>query len=342
MGNVTAPAIIMITGAAGFIGRHTVADARARGILVNAVVRSATSLPKSWKNDDGIRIFIADMARPDSQEHLLSALQGVGAVVHLAAAMAGDRQTQKRDTLTATALLVNAITQLKPKTNIRLVLAGSIAVYDLDIKNMIDESSPTEKSPEKRDVYCQTKLEQEVLVAQNSAANDLMTINMRLGIVFGPGRLMNAFLGRGFGPVLFRFTANGPLPICYVENCAQALVLAATTNHPLKQTEVINVVDDDLPNRRQYITAMSAQGWPRLVLPLPVALLRALADVLALVPALQSKLPGIMRSKVLASQTARISYSNARLKAALGWQPEWSFEQAMSRSIDHQQEQLHG
>ena len=84
MGEVKGEACrILITGAGGFIGRATVAEARARGLDVVALVRK--SVAPEWADDDGVTVVEADLSEPSSQQPLRRALRGCDAVIHAAA-----------------------------------------------------------------------------------------------------------------------------------------------------------------------------------------------------------------------------------------------------------------
>ena len=65
-----------------------------------------------------------------------------------------------------------------------------------------------------------------------------------------------------------RIGGNAPLPLTYVENCAQAIVLAAE-NTP-SGTTILNVVDDNPPSQRRYAALARSHVHPSpLMLPRP-------------------------------------------------------------------------
>ena len=82
---------VAVTGAGGFIGRNVVACLLERDWRVKAMVRrleTSTGLPKS----DRLEVVQADMRDAES---LRRAVQGANAVVHLAAAMADERDSDE-------------------------------------------------------------------------------------------------------------------------------------------------------------------------------------------------------------------------------------------------------
>jgi nucleoside-diphosphate-sugar epimerase len=321
---------VLITGAGGFIGRHCVQTALARGHKVIAVVRSAASVPDSWK-DLQVEVVIADLAVEDTQ--LSDTLMQADAVIHAAASLAGDEAQQLRDTVEATERLIELMGQM-PRAQRRLVLVSSISVYGADQlaeNTQMDEHSSIENNPDQRDTYCRSKLAQEAISMDAANADKLDLFIMRVGAVFGVGRLWNGHLGHALGPVLLRFGSKGEIPVSYVENCAKALVLAAET--PLSGVDVINVVDDDLPDRATYINALRKSGWPRFILPVSWRILSGVGTVSNLVPSISKKLPGLLRPAVLKSRMMPLRYDNSKLKSRLNWQAELAFDAAMKRSI---------
>ena len=221
----------------------------------------------------------------------------------------------RRDTLDATGALLAALPRVgRP----RLVLVSSLAVYAAGRPGgRIDEASPLEPRPERRDAYARVKLAQE---AQARAAAAGLWV-LRPGALFGPGRLWNAHLGVRVGPVLLR-TGAGPIPVSYVEHAALACVLAAEA--PGGGT--VNVVDDDLPDARRYLAALGAAG-PRLAVPVPWRLLDALAWG-------GPRAPGLLRRPSLRARMMPRAWPNDALRGRLGWAPAWGFEAAMARAME--------
>jgi nucleoside-diphosphate-sugar epimerase len=324
---------VLITGAGGFIGRHCVQTARARGHNIIAVVRSKISIQDDWENDPSIEALVTDLAAPGSQTELLSAVNRANAVIHTAASLSGDDETQSRDTVMATERLIDQIIQA-PREQRRMVLVSSLSVYGADQLSenaLLDEQSPIEKNPDLRDAYCRSKLAQEVVSMKAANAEKLDLFIMRVGAVLGPSRLWNSHLGHALGPILVRFGSKGEVPVTYIDNCAKALVLAAET--PLSGFEVINVIDDDLPDRATYIRALSKSGWPLFVIPISWKVLSGVGVMFSLIPNLSKKLPGLLRPGVLRSRMMPMRYDNSKLKLRLKWHVAMSFDAAFKRSI---------
>ncbi len=319
MGELT----VLVTGASGFLGRHSVAGLRCRGRSVVALVRQLGNVPPDWHEDPGIRIVVSELVSPSDE--LRDICSGCQAVVHCAALMSGSDQ----DHAAATLPMTEQIAQMMP-TGAHFVLVSSLAVYDassLMEKAVLDESSPLEADGLGRDAYCRAKLAQERIARQIADERGLVLSILRPGVIFGPGRLWNAHLGLALGPALLRVGAQGQIPLSYVEHTAKALAQALELPEGCGE---VNVVDDDLPERADFVTALKKSGWPRVVVPVPYKLFAALAPIVGLLP----HAPGLFQRKTLEARLRPMRYSNTRLHDRLGWEPRCSFEQAVNHSIE--------
>jgi nucleoside-diphosphate-sugar epimerase len=316
MGRMAKPLTIAVTGASGFIGRAVVACARARGHTVLAIVRRARSEQKEW--DEGVTPIVADLLH---QDDLGGVLAGADVVVHLAAMMTGDAESQQRNTVDATKALCTAI--INQPVIPRLILISSIAVYGHDAvaeNGIVDENSPLELNPEKRDIYCRNKLQQEEIAGAFAASNALPLTILRPGAVYGPGKIWNAHIGAVLGPVLVQFTRAGALPVIYVGNCAQAILKACETDVP----GPVNLIDPDPPDRARYLKAL---GWEK---PTVVFSWRLLSLIGRLLP-WKSK-PGLLHPAILRARMMPVGYDTAEMSRLMSEEPILGFDKAMQRS----------
>lgn len=315
---------IAITGATGFIGRRTVEAARVAGLELRVFARRAETVPAHWRQDAGIDITILDLA---STDNLAEYLEGVQSVIHCAATLTGDHEN---DTLEATQTLIEAVVTAQVP---QVVLAGSISVYD--VTTLADGATLDESCKigvKGRDPYAAAKYEQEDMLHAAASLHDFALTKLRLGAVWGPTRLFNAHIGPVFGPVLFRLDGGGTVPLCDVELAAECLVKASQS---AKGVETINVVDDALPTRARFLRAFHACGWPKLVLPLPLTMMRLLAAITPSTPSL----PGLMRRPILEARHKPLHYSNELMHKRLGPVTNLPFEIAMQNAIEKEQAQ---
>lgn len=330
---------LLITGAGGFIGRHAVAAARSAGHTVFALVRDPETVPGSWASDPDITVVGLDLLAPDAQGRLAELMVGAEAIIHAAAVMSGEAAGQVRDTVGATDTVLAALDVCKAPQP-RLVLVSSMSVYDgqaLAANAVLTEDSPLESSPMARDAYCQAKLTQEADACTAAKAQGFELWILRPGAVFGPGRLWNGHLGYPLGPVLIQMASAGDVPVSFVEHTAQALVLAATT--PAKGVEILNVIDDDLPDRSAYVAALRRGSWPQFVLPLNWRLLAAIGRILQKLPGVSGKIPGLLSPATLHARMKPFRYDNTRLRTRFDVPPQMSFAQVMAQVQGQEKEQ---
>ncbi len=312
---------VLVTGANGFIGGYVTSKLLSRNHTVSVVVRRQRAVRPDWRENVAIQPIISDLV--DATAELTRACAKADVVVHCAAAMTGDDDTHKHDTLLATEQLVRV---MRPGSH--LILISSLAVYDyaaLSDFAVLDETMPLEQHPEKRDAYCRAKLLQEEIARSSAKERGIALSVLRPGVVFGPGRLWNAHLGIGLGPVLLRIGTKGEVPVSFVEHTAEVISLTAEQD---KSVGILNVLDDECPSRSAYVKHLERTGWPKWVIPLPYNLLLLLAAVCTRLPGM----PGLLRKPVLAARMKPIRYSNAHLQARLNWRPTMGFEQALRRS----------
>lgn len=331
------PLQLYVTGATGFLGSEVVRVATARGHDVVAVVRPASAAEQL---DDVVE------ARVDlrSSEGLAESLAGVDSVIHLAAAKSGDFPSQFAGTVVATENLLSAMATAGVE---QLVGISTFSVYDyraMASGSLLDEHSPIDTTPAGRDEYAKTKLVQEELYRDFAAGNGTgarRCVILRPGMIYGPDNLWHALLGAEFGPRFLRIGSRATLPMTYVENCAEAIVLAAERLADPESTvdgEVINIVDDDLPTQARYAEQVASRTDvpPSVTVPWPV--IRTGAEALAVVNRTllsgRAKFPGIAVPDRLYARFKPLRYTNEKAKSLLDWSPRFGLVEAIERSLE--------
>ncbi len=326
------PETILVTGAAGFIGRYVVAEALNRGYRVKAVMRSPTPIATlPWIQHPQLTPESFDLR---DGEALSAALVGVDAVIHLAATLAGT-EAQHHGTVAATRSLLTA---LAATTGIRLIAVSSLAVYDhssLPAGAKLTETTPIEPHPELRDPYTQAKLRQEQLIQTFRQTYPEPVTLLRPGIVYGRDRLWTASLGINLKNRLWVCIGQqSRLPLLYVENCATAILQSLETKRA--PTQPINLIDDDLPTQQAYRMALQQAGVP---LPWQITLpwtgvdrtTQAFWAIAGARLCSRFTLPGLLIPARNQARFKPLSYDNREAKQALNWQPDYSLTAALHR-----------
>jgi len=328
---------LLVTGANGFLGRHVVAEALRCGHSVRAVVRSADDVARNgWGAAANFSFVQADLRR---RKGLSDAVAGVDAVLHLAAAKAGDMYAQYAGTVVATENLLAAMTEARVR---RIVAISSFSVYDyLKMRSfsVLTESSPVETDAFNRDEYAHTKLVQERLVRDHATQEGWDFVILRPGVIYGKDNLWTARLGMRGGKVWLRTGAWARLPLTYVENCAAAIVTAAErAGEKAVRGQVLNVLDDNPPTQRHYARQLQRRMSPRpIILPVAWTVMRSLAAMAVLTNKLllggRAKIPGIFIPARLHARCKPLRFDNGHIKRTLGWSPRYSLEEALDRSF---------
>lgn len=312
---------LLVTGATGGLGHEVVRQCLLAGHKLSVLVRDLKRCPMPWQIDQRVTVIEDDL-------NTLSSLPQVDVVLHLAASLSGDAAAQQQDTVEATKTLMQVMQRSEAPPAI--VLAGTMAVYSamhLSAGDVVDETCPLEDQPQLRDGYCQAKLAQEQICRDGAAALGVPLQILRIGAIWGPGRLWNAHLGVSLGPVFLRLGSQGELPLSHIRHAAQALRLAAETA-ARGQSDTLNVVDSDLPDRATYLAQHRRTGWPRLVVPFPWQALALLARITA------SRLPfGLLKRPTIRYRMLPLHYANTTLVERLGWQPEAGFQVLMDEAL---------
>ncbi|MEL7347706.1 MAG: NAD-dependent epimerase/dehydratase family protein [Pseudomonadota bacterium] len=285
---------IALTGATGFLGRAVVTAARAADVTMRALVRPKTATPSGWSADPRIEPRAVELATGPGLD---AALAGVDAVIHAAGRLGGDDAAQRVDTLVPTEAVIAALEAMaSPRP--RLVLVSSFSVFDYAGQppwSTIDEGTPRDPHPARRDAYARAKIAQEEM-AEAAAARGLDVWILRPGAIYGPGRLTTGRLGFALKGLWLCPGGDAPVPAVAVAHCAQALVRAALADGP--SPGPLNLVDPNPPRQRDWL---AAAGQGRAVV-LPRWLLLSPFGLAARVPGLSRALPGSLRPANLAAR----------------------------------------
>ena len=325
---------LLITGASGFLGKYVVSSSLQKGFQVRAAFRnSSDEKALLWGNCSNLEIVSIDLRESKTFE---DALEGIDAVIHLAAAKQGNYETQYANTVIATENLLQAMAAADIK---RLVAISTFSVFDyLNIPDgqIIKEDSPIETQPNYRDIYAQTKLIQESLFRDFEHKHQGEVTIIRPGIVYGRNNLWNAHLGVNLKNRLWiRIGGNALLPLTYVENCATAIVSAVFCQQAIGKT--VNIVDNDLPTQKVY-TEKILKLLPRSPSTIGInwKLMRLLSRSVWLSNKVlflgKVKLPGIFIPARLEARFKPFRYSNNQAQQILNWQPLYSLDAALKRS----------
>jgi len=275
-----------------------------------------------------VEIVVGDLL---SMEDCRKAMQNISIICHLAAGVEKSFAGAFMNSVLTTRNLMDAFLQYgQPK---RFVNVSSFAVYSnvsLERGALLDETCPLEDAPQKRfDPYGYGKLKQDQLVMEYGKKRNLPYVIVRPGAVFGPGKpKLTGRVGIDTFGFLIHLGGSNPLPLTYVDNCAEAIVLAGLK--PGVEGEIFNVVDDDAPTSKEFLRDYKKQTGVFSV-SMPYTFTRFLcAGWERYAKATHNQLPPVFNRQRCAAEWKGNRYSNQKLKDKLGWQPRVPMEQAMA------------
>lgn len=171
---------VVVTGAAGMLGRAAVARCLAEGWDVYAVAQRPLKLP-------GATVVVADLSVPGFRLHD-AVPEAVDAVIHLAAAVPHAASYPDTDVMAdKTRRIDAAVSEAATAWDAQVVYASSCGLYDRQDQAWKDETAPTfERSP----YFSAKRAGEQLFLAQHRS------IIMRLSALYGAGLRRNLVLAR--------------------------------------------------------------------------------------------------------------------------------------------------
>jgi nucleoside-diphosphate-sugar epimerase len=303
--------LILVTGATGFVGTALCHALSQQGYRIRRAVRSGphAAVENAYP--------ISDMTQEAAWQQ---ALQGVSAVIHLAA------RTHVLDDRSADPLaeyrkvnvqITNALARQAAANGVRrLVFLSSIKV-----NGESTAVAPYAESdlPAPEDAYGISKLEAERALEQIAKTTGLETVILRPPLVYGPQvkgnflRMLGA-VSRGM-PLPFA-SVNNRRSLIYVGNLVDAIITCINAPAAAGKTYLLSD-GEDIASPVLIGKLAAAMGKSARLLPCPPALLMLGATMFGK-QAAAARLLGSLR------------VDSTRIRRELGWQPRYSLDQGLS------------
>jgi len=329
---------ILVTGATGFIGVRLVANLLDRGFRnVRCFARPFSAVARleavASRRGAGARIVVVQ-GNLLSREDCFAATKDVAVIFHLAAG-AGEKSFP--DAFMNSVVTTRNVLEASLQHNClrRFVNISSFAVYTNTKKprwRLLDESCPVEKHPELRgEAYCYAKVKQDELVTEYGKRYGIPYVIVRPGYVYGPGKEdITGRVGIGTFGVFLHLGGSNTIPLTYVDNCVDAIVLAGLKKEA--DGEVFNVVDDDLPTSRQFLRQYKQKVRRFTSIYVPHAVSYALCLLWENYSNWsEGQLPSVYNRRRWHAYWMKTRYSNEKLKARLGWTPKVPMAEGLLR-----------
>ena len=129
-------------------------------------------------------------------------------------------------------------------------------------------------------------------------------------------------------------TGRYQVPLTYVDNCAEAIVMAGLADGV--DAEVFNVVDDDLPSSAALVRLVKRHLGRFFSVRVPYSLFSLFCRAWERYAARsQNQLPPVFNRRMCAAYHKGNRYSNEKLKRIVGWAPAVPMEEALARYFQY-------
>lgn len=320
-----------VTGATGFLGSRVVRRLLQRGDQVVVLAREGAGADSLKKQ--GCEVLYGDL---NDVTPVLEAAAACDVVYHVGARVttSGPWEEFFRVNVEATQRLMDAALAGRAQ---RFVHVSSLGIFDIPRDNMdIGDESDYDTRPFLRGHYTRSKLDADRLVS-TAVRTGRNVVVVRPGVLFGPKPAnQGVFLGRVkkfLNPNLLVVVSSPEyrVPLVYVENAADAVVLAGTV--PGCERGIFNVIDDPDLTQQIYFRALSqARPRPLRVIYLPVSLVAPAVKAVDFVHKLVKRRPWTVAYQLLRSERSA-RYATDAARKQLGWTPAVDLRTSLQESL---------
>jgi len=304
---------ILVTGAAGFLGRAVIASGAEAGHTMIAASRTGEEIEGADRSvatgDMAAGDFVPDLARVD-------AVINCAARVHVTKAEAPDEAARAYHA--ANVAMPVALAKRAREAGVRsFVQVSSVAAIASTTPDgsIIDDATP----PSPTSAYGKSKLEADRALA-DLATDEFTVVSLRPPAIFGPG------VGAWFAMLMRAARLGMPLPVgairntrsfAFVGNIAEASLAAVN----LVQSGAFIVTDSQpLSTADLYRKLLEGFGYGDRAWSWPSAITRIPAQIAL----------GDRASSLLGTA----AFDGSRFVAETGWQPRWTMDEALRLTLE--------
>lgn len=334
---------VLVTGANGFVGTRVVKTLLEYGFTrIRCFVRPTSRLHslnlvlQEHKNAD-VEIVKGNLL---SQDDCVTAVKESAVVYHLAAGVDKSFPGAYLNSVVTTRNVLEAVRNTQSIK--RFVNISSFAVYSnisLPPHSLLDETCAVDDKVESRhEAYVYGKHKQDELVRDYHRNFSIPHVIVRPGVVFGPGKkFIPSRVGIATFGIFLHIGGDIQLPLTYVDNCAEAIVLAGLRQGI--EGEVFNIIDDNLPTSREFLRSYKKHVNRFASLYIPYKLFYVLCSLWEYYAKWsKEQLPPVFNRRMCSIYWKGNVYTNAKAKIMLGWVPKVDFSEALKRYYAYQKE----
>jgi nucleoside-diphosphate-sugar epimerase len=242
---------VLVTGATGFLGSHLLDMLVERGDEVRILMQPAEDIKRL--SQTGVEVCRGDLSDRASLE---AAVNGVDRVLHCAARTGpwGPQAEYETANVLGPKTLVDVSLAAGVK---RIVHVSSVTVHGVDIRGTADETAPLRGGS---DPYSRSKIAGERLLQQIMRDKGAPLTIVRPGLIYGPrdtgsfGRFATLIEQ---GKMVVMGSGNNHLPLIYVTDVAQGILLASTADRAIGREYLL--VNDEPVTQSGYLNAIASE-----------------------------------------------------------------------------------
>lgn len=333
---------ILITGSNGFIGARVVGTLLDYGFSnLRCLVRPSSNLialNKVIGAHEKVKLQVIEgnlLSREDCEK----ITGNISVIYHLAAGRGVKSYPDAYlNSVVATRNLLDAT--LRNKNLKRFVNVSSFSVYSnekLGRGELLDETCEVENQPMLRgDAYSYAKISQDQLIIDYHQKYKIPYVVVRPGVVYGHGNKgIHGRVGIGTFGIFLHLGGGNKIPLTYVDNCAEAIVLAGIMKDV--DGEVFNIVDNDLPTSREFLKMYKKSVTHFKSLYVPYRIFYLFCYLWEKYSRWSNgQLPPVFNRKMCSTYWKGNTFTNEKLKKMLGWKQKVGFEEALRHYFEYQ------
>lgn len=302
---------ILVTGAAGFVGKALCQDLLAQGHRVVPAVRRPIGLPDELVIDNC-----------DADTDWMPVLAACDAVVHLAARVHVMQETEEEPAALYRKTNIDATLNLA-RQSVRAGVKRFVFISTVKVNGEgRDEPYWETDAPAPEDAYAVSKWEAEKGLRQIAQETGLEVVILRPPLVYGPGVKAN------FQRLMCMVERGFPLPLGAIRNRRSLLYLGnfidairLCVEHPAAAGETFLLDDGEPVSTPALVRALArAMGRQPRLLPVPVAALKFGGTVLG-------------KRAAVSRVTGSLYVDSSAIRARLGWIPPYSMQQGLEFTV---------
>jgi len=332
---------ILVTGANGFIGSKVVETLLSYGFKnIRCFVRPSGDLGRLTKiintlGKDKTEVVYGNLLSVDDCK---TASSGAKVIFHLAVGIEKTFAGCFMNSVITTRNLLDST--LAGKSIKRFLNVSSFAVYsnmNMRRRAMLDETCELEsKFMERYDAYCFGKVKQEEIVIEYGRQYNIPYVIVRPGVVYGPEARgsIHSRVGIGTFGVFLHLGGSNNLPLTYIDNCADAIVLAGIKNGI--DGEIFNIVDDSSATSREFLKLYKRNVKHFKSIYVPYRIFYVLCYLWEKYSKWSvGQLPPAFNRRKCAAEWKGNRYSNKKLRDLLGWEPKLVPDEGLRRHFEY-------